>query len=175
MSADYNLDNWPIVYFKLSSNKINDETFEEYKKSYLSLLVRCKNNNDKVILICDLNKSAKLPLNYMMKQAQFTKEINKFNKEYIKAVCILCDDKNFKNILSLYFTFCKPASPYKLCRSFDKINKYLIEKHNINFDSNIYDEQRLTNNDVIEEEEENIEYDGKDSLVEDEEPNNYYL
>jgi hypothetical protein len=175
MSADYNLDNWPIVYFKLSSNQINDETFEEYKKSYLSLLLRCKNNNDKVILICDLNKSAKLPLNYMMKQAQFTKEINKFNKEYIKAVCILCDDKNFKNILSLYFTFCKPASPYKLCRSFDKINKYLIEKHNINFDSNIYDEQRLTNNDVIEEEEENIEYDGKDSLVEDEEPNNYYL
>ena len=174
MSADYNLDNWPIVYFKLSSNQISDETFEEYKKSYLSLLVRCKNNNDKIILICDLNKSAKLPLNYIMKQAQFTKDINKFNKEYIKAVCILCNDKNFKNILSLYFTFCRPASPYKLCRSFDKINKYLIEKLNINFDSNIYDE-RLIKNDIIEEEDENVEYDGKDAPIEDNEINNYYL
>jgi hypothetical protein len=176
MSADYNLNNWPVVYIKLSSNQISDESFEEYKKAYLSLLVKCKNNNDKIILICDLNNSSNLPINYVMKQAQFTKDINKFNKEYVKAVCILCSDKNFKNMLNLYFTLCKPATPYKLCRSFNKINKYLIEKHDIIFDSNIYDTTLIKNDIIEEEEEENIEYNTKDSFIEDsDEQTNYCL
>lgn len=153
MIANFNLDKWPIVYFKLSGNAISENSFEEYKKYYLNLLIKCKNENTKMILICNLNNSGDLPLNYVMKQANFNKEIYKFNKEYIRCVCILCNNKNFKNILNLYFTVSRPAAPYKLCRSFGKINKYLSEKFDINFDSNVFDDMH----EIVELEEEEEE------------------
>ena len=151
MISDFNLDYWPIVYFKSSGDYIDDESFEEYKKYYLNLLIKCKNNNEKMILICNLNKLTSYPMEFIIKQAEFSKQIFKFNKEYLKCVCILCKNKSFKNILNLYFTFVKPSSPYKLCRSFDKINKYLIEKFDVNFQSNIFDDN--IKNELIEDEE----------------------
>jgi hypothetical protein len=147
MNNNFNLEHWPIVYFKSGGAPINDESFEEYKKYYLNLLIKCKRNNEKMVLISDLNNSKEFQLNYVIKQAQFNKEIFKFNKEYVICVCILCNNSNFlnlKNILNLYFTMIKPAAPFKLCKSFDKINKYLI-KNNINFDSNIFNEGNICN------------------------------
>ena len=105
-----------------------------------------------MVLICNLNNTGNVPLNYIMKQAQFNKEIYKFNKEYLRGVCILCSDKNFKNILNLYFSVSKPAAPFKLCRSFSKVNKYLDEKFNIKFDSHVFDINGAIN--IAEEEEE---------------------
>jgi len=139
MIGDFNLEFWPIVYLKLNDKEINENSFEEYKKYYLNLLLKCKKNNEKMVLICNLNSGRMLPLDYVMKQAQFNKEIHKFNKDYIKTVCILCKEKNFKNVLNLYFTVAKPANPYKLSRSFEKINLYLKEKFDISFDVSIYE------------------------------------
>ena len=164
MISNFNLDYWPVVYFKSSGDSVDDESFEEYKKYYLNLLIRCKKNNEQMILICNLNKLTSYPLEFIAKQAEFSKQIFKFNKEYLKCVCILCKNKSFKNILNLFFTFVKPACPYKLCRSYDKINKYLLEKFNNNFDSNIFDDNiknNLINEEIDEEEaelEENIDY-----------------
>ncbi len=160
MDANFNLEHWPIVYFKSGGVPLNDESFEEYKKYYLNLLIKCKKNNEKMVLISDLNNSKEFQLNYVMKQAQFNKEIYKFNKEYVTCVCILCNDKNYtslKNILNLYFTMIKPAAPFKLCKSFDKINKYLLH-NNITFDSNVFGSNKLESdvyesNDAEEEEE----------------------
>jgi hypothetical protein len=160
MISNFNLDYWPIVYFKSSGNSVDDESFEEYKKYYLNLLIKCKKNNEKMILICNLNKLTSYPIEFVAKQAEFSKQIYNFNKEYLKCVCILCKDKNFKNILNLFFTFVKPASPYKLCRSFNKVNKYLSEKFNNNFDTNIFDDtikNNLINDEIEEIEEEEIE------------------
>jgi hypothetical protein len=151
MSSNFNIKNWPIVYFKSNENGVNDESFEEYKKDYLSLLLLCKQKNEKMVLICNINVKESIPMKYIMKQVQFNKEVYKFNKEYIKCVCIMCKDKNFKNILTLYFGMVRPAAPYKLCRSFFKINKYLVERHNITFNTQIFDE----NNNIVEEEDDN--------------------
>jgi hypothetical protein len=145
MFADYNLEHWPVVYFKLNDNEITDESFEEYKKFYLTLLLRCKKNNEKMVIICNLNRNGDLPLTWVIKHSQFNKEVYKHNKDFVKAVCIMCKDKNFKNILNLYFTVAKPAAPYKLCRSFFKVNKYLTEKFNMTFDSNIYQDNPFDN------------------------------
>jgi hypothetical protein len=136
---NFNTDYWPVVFFKTNNSMVNDEKFEEFKKFYLNLLLRCKKNNDKMILIFNVNLTENIPIKYIMRQAEFNKQVEKFNKEYIKCVCIVCDNKNFKNILNLYLSFVKPVSPYKLCRSFDKVNKYLVEKHNINFNSHTFD------------------------------------
>ena len=132
MFINFNLENWPIVYFKSNNTPINDESFEEYKKYYLNLLIKCKKNNEKMIIICDLinfNNNESMPIKYLLKQSQFNKEIYKFNKEYLKCVCIICKNKNFKNILNIYFSLAKPAAPFKLCRSYDKSTLYLIEKN----------------------------------------------
>jgi len=137
----FNTKEWPIIYLKSYNNYINDDLFELYKKQYLSLLIKCKNNKEKIILICDLttlNNCENLPLNYIMKHANFNKEIYKYNKEYVKAVCILCSNSSLKNILNLYFTISKPASPYKIFKNNDKINKYLMDNFNIEFNISIF-------------------------------------
>lgn len=132
----FNTNKWPIIYFTANGdNKMMDQYFEDFKREYLSLLVRCKKNNEQIILICNINSSNNFEMSNIMKFAKFNKEIHAFNKAYIKCVAILCRDKSFKNILNLYFTFAKPASPYKLCRSHLKVDKYLKEKWGITFES----------------------------------------
>ena len=161
MNNDFNLEKWPVVYLKVDNNKLNEEYFDEYKKNYLNLLIKCKRNNEKMILICDLNElsiNENFYMKFIMKQAQFTKDIYKFNKLYLTCVCILCKNKSFKNILNIFFTIVKQASPYKLCRSSEKANLYLKEKYNIDFDVNIY-LKNIDNNEYFEEDNEiNEEY-----------------
>ena len=161
MFINFNLENWPIVYFKSTDETINDESFNEYKKYYLNLLIKCKRNNEKIVIICDLlnkNISDSIPIKYILKQAQFNKEIYKFNKEYVKCICIICKNSNFKNILNVYFSLSKPAMPFKLCRTYEKSNIYLKEKFDIIFDTNIYNKENKIENDIeFEEESENIE------------------
>jgi hypothetical protein len=138
---NFNLDHWPIVYFNSNNIMLDDDSFNEYKENYLSLLVKCKKNKEKMLLICNLNNNNNIdniPIKYIMKQSQFNNEIYKYNKEYLMGVCIICNSKSFKNILNLYFTVSKPAAPYKLCRNIEKANIFIKEKCNINFDLNIF-------------------------------------
>jgi len=153
MICTFNLDHFPIVYMSLNDNEINDNSFEEYKEYYLSILLRCKKENQKLVLICNLDNTPTLPMNYIAKQSQFNKDIYKHNQSHVKTVCILCKNKSFKNILNLYFTVSKPANPFKICRSFIKINKYLNEKFSILFDTHIFSNSEECN-DLEEEEEE---------------------
>ena len=156
MIGNFNIEFWPIVYLKLNDNEINENSFEQYKKYYLNLLLKCKKERQKMILICNLNSGRMLPMDYVIKQAQFNKEIHNFNKDYIQTVCILCKEKNFKNVLNLYFTVAKPANPYKLSRSFDKINLYLKEKFNVIFDVSIFENRNINESIDVSEEEESI-------------------
>jgi len=161
MTAEFNLDNWPIAYIRLSSCEITDESFDEYKRNYLNMLIKCKNQKDKIVVICDLNYAQSMPLNYIMKQSQFNKEVEKHNKEYVTCVCIMCKNKAFKNMLNLYFSMSKPASPFKIFRSNEKANKYINDKFNIKFDVNkLYDKKDL-NEDVEEEEDEELNNEDK--------------
>lgn len=162
MSLIFNTENWPLVYLKVDKKVLNDETYEEYQRAYLNLLIRCKKNNEKMILICNLSNANNLPMSIVMKQIQFNKDIYKFNKEYLKCACILCNNKYFKNVLNTYFNMAKPAAPYKICRCYNKINKYLLEKFNLKFDSNIFQDEDLVNDTLSSElsvaTDENLEY-----------------
>ena len=154
MIADFNSDHWPIVYVKFNNNELNDESFEEYKKYYLNLLIKCKKENSKMYIIFNLDNTKSLPMNYIVKQIQFNKEIEKFNKEYIKLASIICKSKAFKNILNLYFSMSKQAAPFKIFRCFNKMNTYFIDKFNINFNFNLLEPEM---NNIMEEEEEEEE------------------
>lgn len=161
MDDNFNLEFWPVVYFgfdKNSNPSFDDESFEKYKKSYLELLVRCKRNKEKMIVVCnltDMNNSDKIPMKYLMKHSQFNKEIYNFNKEYVKGVCILSENKNLKNIINLYFSLAKPAAPFKMCRSFKKGNIFLKEKCNFDFDLHIFQTGSQKINNINNEEDDN--------------------
>jgi len=146
MVLKFNEDNWPVVYFYLGDEEINEELFESYKVNYLNLLIKCKREKKKMILISDLNTEKSLPIKYVFKQAMFNRKINKFNELYVAAVCIYCKNKSFKNILKMYFTLTKPASPYKLCTSLEKITTFLSEKIDYKFDATVYKDFNKSSN-----------------------------
>ena len=137
MGFQFNTKHWPVIYFK-ACDEINDENFEEYKVNYLNLLIKSKKNKDKVFLIADLNTEIQIPMKYIFKLAAFNKKLYKFNKLYLKVVCIFSQSKSFKNLLKLYLSLITPSSPYKLCSSFDKINVYLKDSLDTYFDTNIF-------------------------------------
>ena len=62
MVLKFNEDNWPVVYFYLGKEEINEELFESYKVNYLNLLIKCKKEKKKMILISDLNTECCLPV-----------------------------------------------------------------------------------------------------------------
>ena len=158
--VELNTEHWPIVYFRSVNEIMNDDLFEEYQKVYLNLLIKCKKNNEKMILITDLMNSSNdnnLPIKYLIKQVQFSNKIYEFNKKYLKCVVVLCKNKSFKNLIKLLISLLKQPSPHKICTCYAKANLYLLEKFNINFnvenfnkekDLNINEEESENNNDL---------------------------
>jgi hypothetical protein len=158
----FNIENWPIVHLKIIVNEINDETFEEYKKNYLELLVKAKRENKKILFIPDMRYITNVesfPMNFLMKQMQFNKDCYKFNKEHVMCVCILSNGKILKNILNVYFKMVKQACPFKICSSTEKATIFFKEKYNIQFDVSIFNENNTetTSNKGIEEEDDESE------------------
>ena len=144
ITESFNVDNWPIVYFKINNMELNDDIYEEYQKFYLSLLIKCKKNNEKMIFISDLKtleNKTDFPMKYIMKQIQFNKKVYDFNKKYVKCFIVLCNNKKIKTIINTLFMIVKPAAPFKLCRDSIKVSKYLLEKFDIIFDIHIYENE----------------------------------
>ena len=134
----FNTKYWPLVYFYVDNNGMNENDFEEYKKTYLKILLKCKKEKTKIILISDLNNQKNLEMKYVVKQAYFNLKIEKFNKLYVRLVCVYLNDKNLKKILNMYFNICKPYCPYKICKTYDIINLFILEKLNEEYDTNIF-------------------------------------
>jgi len=134
----FNTKYWPLVYFFVDNNEMNENDFEEYKKTYLKILLKCKKDKCQIILISDLNNQKNLDLKYVMKQAYFNLKIEKFNKLYVKTVCVLLQDSNFKKILNMYFNISKPYCPYKICKSYNIINSFIKDTLDEVYDTNIF-------------------------------------
>jgi len=147
------LTHWPVIYLEYDSSvEITDNDFDEYKKKYMEILVRCKAEKTQVYIICNIGNASELPMKYVMKQQKLNEELFDYNKLYIKCVCVLVSSMIMKNILKLYFCCSKVASPYKITQSYEKINKYLIQKMNYTFDISVFDSS-IVNYTNIEEEE----------------------
>lgn len=134
----FNTKYWPLVYFFVDDNGMNENDFENYKKTYLQILLKCKKEKTKIILISDLNNQKKIDIKYVMKQAYFNLKLEKFNKLYVRIVCVYLKDKNFKKILNMYFNICKPYCPYKICNSYDIINQFIKNELKEDYVTNIF-------------------------------------
>jgi len=125
----FNLDNWPIVYIKNNNNWLNDEILEEYKKDYLSILIRCKNNKDKIILFMDIYERTEVQMPYIKKMAEFHKNVEEYNRLYVEYIYVLCKSKIMKNIISMLLSVESPAVSCKIIRSLDKLESAFLENH----------------------------------------------
>ena len=99
-------------------------------------IIRCKNNNEKVYIIINIYFNTEVPIKFMQNISKFNKSIYDYNKKYVNYIYILCESKIFKNVLRMMITMEKPASPYKIVRSTEKLKKLFHENHGIQLDDN---------------------------------------
>ena len=125
----FNLDNWPIIYIKNKNNFLNDNILEEYKKDYLSILIRCKNNKEKIILFMDIYEKTEVQMPYIKKMAGFHKSVEEYNKLYVEYIYVLCKSKIMKNVISMLLSVETPAVSCKIIRSLDKLESSFLENH----------------------------------------------
>ena len=141
MFVEYYTENWPLVYIKFVNTNVNDESFEFYKKEYLKILLRCKEERQKIFVFYDLNVkeiSGNIPISHLQKQIEFNKEVFSFNEKYVKAILVLSKDIHVRNILKLSFGCIKNASPFKISSSFEKVSRYLKKNFDVDFDPNLF-------------------------------------
>ena len=125
----FNLDNWPIIYIKNKNNCLNDTILEEYKKDYLTILIRCKNNKEKIILFMDIYEKTEVQMQYIKKMADFHKSVEEYNKVDVEYIYILCKSKIMKNVISMLLSVETPTVPCKIIRSLDKLQNSFLENH----------------------------------------------
>ncbi len=92
MFVEYYTQFFPFVYVKFIHTNINDDSFEYYKAEYLKILLRCKEEKQKIFLFYDLNvkeANGTIPLSYLPKQIEFNKKIFDLNEKYVKVVILL--------------------------------------------------------------------------------------
>ena len=153
MNIDYN--QWPIVKIKYKDIVLNDEIFEDYKLQFLNILKKCKDLNQKCLLIIDLLDMKKIPMKYMMRQKKFHNQIIDHTVKYIQNIFIVLKHNALRNILSIFVKMSKKKQTFyflkELQEAYDIIeNKFIIEnntiKDNVNLNDNtgIIKEQNIT-------------------------------
>ena len=125
----FNLDNWPIIYIKNKNNCLNDVILEEYKKDYLTILIRCKNNKEKIILFMDIYEKTEVQMPYIKKMAEFHKSVEEYNRLYVEYIYVLCKSKIMKSIISMLLSVENPAVRCKIIRSLNKLQSSFLENH----------------------------------------------
>lgn len=128
----FSLEYWPIIYVKNNNETLNDELLEEYQKDFLKILIRCKNNKEKVILLIDIYNKSGVQMNYMSKISQFHRRTEEYNKKYIDHIYILCESKFTKNLISMFLTNENPVAPCNVIRSLSKLRYAFHHNHSKN-------------------------------------------
>ena len=153
MNVDYS--QWPIVKIKYKEVVLNDDIFEEYKIQFLTILKKCKDLNQKCLLIIDLLDMKKVPMKYMMKQRKFHNKINDHTIRYIQTIFIILKNAAVRNILKVFVNMSKKKQTFYFLKDLNEAykiieNKFLIEnkilKDNLpekNINENNYSEELI--------------------------------
>jgi hypothetical protein len=125
----FNLEYWPIIYVKNNNATLTDEILEEYQKDFLKILIRCKTNKEKIVLLIDIYNKSNVQMNYMSKISQFHQRTEEYNKKYIDHIYILCESKFLKTMISMFLTNENPVAPCKVIRSLSKLRHAFHHNH----------------------------------------------
>ena len=110
MFANYNYDNFPIVFITFSES-INSETeFDQFLNDWLILY----HNRKDFSFIFDTRNMKNINIKYAIKMTLFIKNLRKQPYHYLQKSLILVNDKNIKRLLDFVFTLQSPVAPVYL-------------------------------------------------------------
>ena len=129
MFAQYNYDNFPVVFVTFSES-INSETeFDQFLNEWLILY----HNRQDFSYIFDTRNMKNISPKYAIKMTLFIKNLRKEPYHYLQKSLILVNDKHIKRLLDFVFTLQSPVAPVYL---------WQIDNENINSE---YDKEYLIN------------------------------
>lgn len=127
-------DKWPVVYIKFNDIKLNDEIFEGYKVQFLNILKKCKDLNQKCLLILDLLSFKKYPIKYMLKQKKFHNKIRDFTLKYIQNIFVVIQNKGVRNLLKTFVNLSYKKQNYYFTKNIEETYDLIDKKFNIEND-----------------------------------------
>ena len=127
MFAQYNYDNFPIVFVSFSES-INSETeFDQFLNEWLILY----HNRQDFSFIFDTRNMKNISPKYAIKMTLFIKSLRKQPYHYLQKSLILVNDKHIKRLLDFVFTLQSPVAPVYLWQIDSEYDKeYLINTLN---------------------------------------------
>ena len=127
MFAEYNYDNFPIVFVSFSET-INSETeFDQFLNEWLILY----HNRQDFSYIFDTRNMKNISIKYAIKMTLFIKNLRKEPYHFLQKSLILVNDKYIKRLLDFVFTLQSPVAPVYLWHISDEYDKqYLINTLN---------------------------------------------
>lgn len=110
MFAEYNYDNFPIVFVSFSES-INSETeFDQFLNEWLILY----HNRRDFSFVFDTRNMKNISPKYAIKMTLFIKNLRKQPYHYLQKSLILVNDKYIKRLLDFVFTLQSPVAPVYL-------------------------------------------------------------
>ena len=110
MFANYNYDNFPVVFVSFSES-INSETeFDEFLNEWLLLY----HNGSDFSFIFDTRNMKNISIKYAIKMTMFIKSLRKEPYHYLQKSLILVNDKSIRRLLDFVFTHGHLAQDWEL-------------------------------------------------------------
>ncbi len=151
MFAGFSLHEFPIVYISIKSDEFSDENLELYQNSFIQLLLKAKDEKQKIIILLDLFEcdGSTFNMDNLMKQANFYKSIMKYTALYIQHVYILSNRNDLHFFVKIFRTFGKSEVPYKIVKTTEKIEQNIQKKYNIKVELNMFKESNINKSELI--------------------------
>jgi hypothetical protein len=151
MFSYFLISEFPIVYISINSDHFNDENFEYYKSSYVNLLLKAKNEKQRMIILLDLIgcDNATFKMENILKQASFYKSIMEHSIKYVQHVYIISNRNDLHVLIKIFKTFAKSLVPYKVVRNTEKIEQNIYKKYNIKLKLNQFKSENIDQSKLI--------------------------
>ena len=128
MFAQYNYENFPIVFVSFSES-INSETeFDQFLNEWLILY----HNRRDFSFIFDTRNMKNISPKYAIKMTLFIKNLRKQPYHYLQKSLILVNDKHIKRLLDFVFTLQSPVAPVYLWQINSNDNEEYDKEYLIN-------------------------------------------
>ena len=122
MFAEFNYDNFPIVFVTFSENINSENEFDQFLNEWLILY----HNRRDFSYIFDTRNMKNISIKYAIKMTLFIKNLRKEPYHYLQKSLILVNDKSIRRLLDFVFTLQSPVAPVYLWLS-ENINEVLDE------------------------------------------------
>ena len=110
MFAEYNYDNFPIVFVSFSESINSEIEFDQFLNEWLILY----HNRQDFSYIFDTRNMKNISIKYAIKMTLFIKNLRKEPYHYLQKSLILVNDKHIKRLLDFVFTLQSPVAPVYL-------------------------------------------------------------